>query len=248
MICEKKGVSTVLGTLIFIGILLTAVIPMQLVMKQADSLYVRKIKEVESADEERAKEDLRVTIYPNSLNSSELYIHIENRGEVPVTIVRVWFNDDYQTDNTFIKAMENKNTGPFPISPQNGTYYNIFVTTERGNTFHSITGSVYYSDGTWYTPALSISVFILNEQGQYKIWVKNETQHQVGYWESGGIVHDDVIQSFEVEESGIYHVIMKKKYSGEFKELAASPTTVEITWPDGPPLVYVYGDGNELKE
>jgi hypothetical protein len=145
--------------------------------------------------------------------------------------------------------MDTKNLGPFPVSPQNDTYYNIFITTERGNTFRSITGSIYYADDTWYTPSLSITVYILNEQGQYTIEVRNATGGLIenGDWDSGGVIHDDILQTFEVDESGIYTITMKKKHSGIYKELMTSPTTVEITWPDGPPLVYVYGDGDDLK-
>jgi hypothetical protein len=225
----------------------TAIIPMMLVMNQADQIYARKIKAVETIDGERSAENIRVIAYPNSSNSSEMILKLENRGNVPVKIVRAWFNDVYQNDITAIQSMETKNLGPFPLSPQNDTYYKIFVTTERGNTFRSITGSIYYADDTWYTPSLSITVYILNEQGQYTISVENGTGHEVGSWNPGGVIHDDILQTFEVDESGVYTVTMKKKHSGEYKELMASPTTVEITWPDGPPLVYVYGDGDELK-
>lgn len=247
MMLRRRGASTILGVLIFIGILFTAVIPLQLVMNQADMFYDRKLKEAEVFDEERVAEDMRVVVYPNSLNSSQLIIQIQNQGNVPVKIVRAWFNDVYISDDTVILSMDKADIGPFAISPENGTYYHIFVTTERGNTFRSITGSIFYADDTWYTPSLSITVYILNDQGQYKIWVKNGTQQQVGYWESGGIIHDDILQTFEVEESGFYTIVMKKKYSGDYRELLASPVTVEITWPDGPPLVYVYGDGDKLK-
>ena len=236
-----------IGVLIFIGILFSAVVPMQLVMNQADQIYARKHKETLILDEERSAENVRVVAYPNSSNSSELILHIENRGNIPVKIVRAWFNDGYQNAATVIQSMDKTNLGPFPVTPQNDTYYKIFVTTERGNIYRSITGSIYYADDTWYTPSLSITVYILNEQGQYKIWVKNGTQQQVGYWESGGVIHDDILQTFEVDKSGFYTVIMMKKHSGEYKELIHSPTTVEITWPDGPPLVYVYGDGDELQ-
>ncbi len=244
---KRRGVSTILGVVIFIGILFTAVIPMQLVMQQADYMLERKKLEMGVKDDERSKETLQVVAYPNTSNSSEMYVRIENKGEVAAKIVRIWFNDDYQTNDTVVSTKDNVNMGPFPVSPNNNSFNTIFVVTERGNTFSSLTGSLYYSDGTWYTTQLSITVFILNDQGQYKISVKNATQQQVGYWDSGGIIHGDVVQSFEVEEAGTYTVIMEKKHSGEFKELVASPCIVQITWPEGPPLVYVYGDGNDLK-
>ena len=55
---KKKGVSTILGTLIFIGILFTSVIPMMLVMKQADTIFTKKVHEMEAIDDEKAREKL----------------------------------------------------------------------------------------------------------------------------------------------------------------------------------------------
>jgi hypothetical protein len=247
MALRRKGVSTTLGVIIFVGILFTVVIPMELVKQQANQMYERKKIELGILDNERNSENLRVVAYPNSSDPNQMYVQINNRGITSVKIVRAWFNDEYHNDDITIESMGAEEIGPFSVTLENDTYYNIIVTTERGNTFRSITGSLYYADDTWYTPSLSITVYILNDQGQYRIWVKNETQGQVGYWDSGGIVHGDVLQSFEVDESGIYTVVMKKKHSGVFKELMASPTIVEITWPDGPPLVYVYGNGDELQ-
>ncbi len=38
---KKRGVSTILGTLIFVGIIFSAYVPMTLVMKQVDNIYER---------------------------------------------------------------------------------------------------------------------------------------------------------------------------------------------------------------
>lgn len=244
---SRKGVSTVLGLMLCIGVLFSSIIPMQLVMQQADNVAERKKKLVESLDVETSREELLATVYPNPSNYSELMAHAQNRGDVNVKIVRIWVNDEYTPQSEMIAAKDTEVLGPIPVALQNGTFYLLEVTTERGNVFRSYTGSVYYSDGTWYVSALSITVNILNNQGQYRIWVKNSTQHEVGYWDSGGIVHDDILQSFEVDEAGVYTVIMKKKVSGVYKELSASPATVQITWPVGPPVAYVYGDGDDIQ-
>jgi len=244
---SRRGVSTVLGLMIFIGVLFSSIIPMQLVMQQADNVAERRKKLVKSMDVESSREEILVTVYPNPSNNSELMVRVQNRGDVIIKIVRIWVNDGYTTQSETIAAKDMEVLGPIPVDLQSGTFYLLEATTERGNVFRSYTGSVYYSDGTWYVSALSITVNILNNQGQYRIWVKNSTQHEVGYWDSGGIVHDDIVQSFEVDDSGEYTVIMKKKVSGEFKELSASPATVQITWPIGPPIAYVYGDGDDIK-
>jgi len=233
--------------MIFIGIMFTSIVPMMMIMQQANIIAEKKKKQIASFDVESSREELIVTVNPNPTNSSELMVRVQNRGDVSVKIARVWVNDDYTPQSEAIATKTTGVLGPIPVAVQNATYYLLEVTTERGNVFRSYTGSVYYSDGTWYVSALSITVNIINDQGQYRIWVKNSTQNEVGYWDSGGIVHDDVVQSFEVDEAGEYTVIMKKKVSGVFKELAASPATVQITWPEGPPIAYVYGDGDDLK-
>ena len=242
-----KGVSTILLLVIFVGVLFTSLVPLKLVMQQADNIAEQKKREIESFDVESSKEDLLVTVYPNPSNNSELMAHVRNRGDVIVKIVRIWVNDDFTPQSETIAAKDMEVLGPIPVALQSETYYLLEATTERGNVFRSYTGSIYYSYGTWYVDALSIAVTILNDQGQYRIWVKNSTQHEVGYWDSGGIVHDDIVQSFEVENAGEYTVIMKKKVSGEYMELSASPATVQITWPVGPPIVHVFGDGDEIE-
>ena len=237
---HKRGVSTVLGALIFVGILFSAVLPMYLVMRQADTIYDQTMFEMEHRDEERAREKLYVCAYPSS-NSSELKLLIKNRGDPLVKIIRAWVNDDYHSQDVVIQSMEDCVLGPFPVSLQDESYYAVKVTTERGNIFSSAAGVLYYSDGIWYTPELSVSVTILNNQGQYSIQVANET------WTSEGIIHGDFIKTFEVNDPGVYTVTMKRKVSGQWKELSASPAVVEITWPDGPPIAFVFAEGDKIK-
>jgi len=240
----KRGISTILGVIIFVGLLFSTVIPMYLVMRQADTIYDKKMFEMNRLDDERSREKLWVCAYPTSLTSSEIKLKIKNRGDLQVKIIRVWINDEYQTQDVVIQSMTEKDIGPFPVSLQSGSYYAVKVTTERGNVFTS-QASLYYYD-IWYTPELSISVTILNTQGQYRIKVANETWDS-GWWDSKGIIHDDFIQTFNVDIADVYTVTMERKLSGMWKELSASPAIVEIIWPDGPPLAFIYADGNKIK-
>ena len=54
--CRKKrlGISSILGTIIFVGILFSVYVPMTLVMKQADNIYERKIHEAKIGDFDKA--------------------------------------------------------------------------------------------------------------------------------------------------------------------------------------------------
>ena len=61
---KKKGISSILGTIIFIGILFTSFIPMLLTMKQADNVYTRKVHEMQQNDEVQSAQELDVFAYP----------------------------------------------------------------------------------------------------------------------------------------------------------------------------------------
>ena len=144
---RKRGVSTILGTIIFIGIMFTSVIPMMLVMKQADTIYTQKVHEMESRDDERSSEILVVNAFPVNSTSTELKIEVENIGVVSVKIIRVWINDVDYSENDIIKTGDTTDIGPYGVAVENGTSYSIKVITERGNSFASACGVLYYTDG-----------------------------------------------------------------------------------------------------
>jgi len=243
MCCKgKRGVSTVLGTLIFMGILFTSVIPMYLFMKQADTIYIQKIDEMECLDEERAREEIDVCAYPLGETSDQLKVRVENKGAVSVTVVRVWINDVYHAQDEMIPSMEKTVLGPFTVSLQPDSYYAVKVTTEKGNIYASKSGTLYYTDGTWYTPSLGISVNIANVVGKYHIQVANAPEPNE-YW-TQGTDFGDVIHWFAVDISDIYTVTIEKWVGGSnWVDLPGTPVNVVIQWPDGPPIVYVYASG-----
>ena len=89
---SKRGVSTIIGAIFFIGILFSAVIPMQLVMKQADNIALQRTHEAKVADLERENEDIEVYPVP-ILGEDKLNITLINNGEAPVKIVNIWINN-----------------------------------------------------------------------------------------------------------------------------------------------------------
>lgn len=54
---NRKGISTILGVIIFVGLLFSSVIPMYLVMREADAIYDKEIFELGRLDDERAREN-----------------------------------------------------------------------------------------------------------------------------------------------------------------------------------------------
>jgi archaellum component FlaF (FlaF/FlaG flagellin family) len=230
-----------MGTLIFIGILFTAVIPMALVMKQADNFYAEKVYEMKNRDDERSKENVFVSAYPGA--STTIYVKVENNGNVPVKIVRVWINDESFSVDTSLVSNSYQTLGLFSISIVSGESVQVKAVSERGNLFYSISGPLLYSNGQWFTVSLGVCVVIYNPKGgQFKIVLRNNTAPvwSETIYESHSQEWQDVIASHPVEDSGSYSVIIYEKKGSNWKELSGSPIPVEITWPSGPPFIMVW--------
>ena len=249
MIRNRTGTSTILGTLIFVGILFTAVVPMMLVMKQADTYYEKEVLEVKRLDEERDLEHLTVYAYPEAPGSSNLEVEVENDSPVPIRLVRAWINDTYQNLTTVVNTMETEIIGPFNVSVQEG-HNNTFlmsVTTARGNVFPSGSGPIIYDGSDWVSEFLAIFVQISGDGfmgfGQYRVTVENVTATNVPYYEQQETSFASGTASliFDVTEagSGTYNVYVEKKswfWGYSYKD----DKDVEIEWPSGPPIVWVY--------
>jgi len=257
----RRGTSTVMGTLIFVGIMFTAVIPMFLVMNQAETIHeIRKV-EMGRLDEEKASEKISFYAYllekdPLDPDHDKLNLRIKNEGRAPVKIVNVWINDEeyYQelkTQEVNINSMDTIILDTL-IVDQVLTSYIVKVITENGNVFTSISGNLYYSGGMWYTPSLGISVHIINTKGKYEITVKKGTE-PVGYYMSQSTEWEDVVKTFMVDEPDpvSYTITIKKLVEGNLEELLNTPITVSIVWPpenpDDGPILHIYRNGDELK-
>ena len=242
---KKKGVSTILGTLIFIGILFTSVIPMMLVMKQADTIFTKKVHEMEAIDDEKAREKLDVYIYPGG--GTNINIKVKNKGELPVKIIRVWINNEYNSTNELIPTNSEKNIGPFnvPNVEENSTV-DVKVVTERGNVFHSFSGTLYYSGSGWSTTSVGICVIIHNPGGgEYQVFLLNGTWSKKIY-ESKDKEWEDVIASTPVSvyPNENYEVDIKKRKGVNWKRLPGSPIPTPIYYPvSGPPFIMVWIEG-----
>ena len=247
---RKKGVSTILGTLIFVGIMFTTIIPMLLVIKQADTLYAQRIHENTIDDQDRDKEAATIYGYPVTEDSSELMLYVENTGVVPFKVVRVWVNDENFSESVMVASLESKEIGPYNVSIANGTSHVIKVTTERGNSFVSMSGSLYFDDGEWFTPFFAIIVQITNEgTNKYQIWLdyKNGTENLVypPSWEPNKVDSDYLVSAIiPLETSGTYKIWVKKKIGSDWVGLPGTPVdNIILQWPNGSPIVNVVVNG-----
>jgi len=246
---RRKGVSTVLGTLIFIGILFSAVIPMMLTMKQADIFMEQEKLEIQRADDERSREVIDLYAYPEG--DDQLQVKVESRCEVPVTITRVWINNDPEPTSVNVGAMDEKIIGNFGVTLPGGveSTFRVKATTSRGNVFENLAGDVKYDGSGWVTEEQGIYVVVDSEGGgfwgfgSYRCTVENDYDYLETKTESfafGSV-------SFFFNTTNVpqgereFHVTVEKR-SGWFwgSWNVVYEDDVEITWPSGPAIVWVF--------
>ena len=86
---KRKAVSTILGVLVFIGIMFSAVVPMQLTMQQADIHAQKILNEVDVKDDEYNREHLTVYAYPTGAGSDQINVRIINDGRIALKAIHI---------------------------------------------------------------------------------------------------------------------------------------------------------------
>jgi len=158
----------------------SAVIPMFLVMNQADTLHeIRKV-EVGRLDEEHAMENvffhLETSIEPDpetGIDKPIITLVFYNRGELAVRIIHVWINDELRNVNYLIpptdqnswilRGFENPPTED-PVS------FSVRAVTDRGNIFLPTSGNPEYSFisgvGSWENNVYTIYIMMTDTRPQ----------------------------------------------------------------------------------
>jgi len=220
----------------------TAVIPMLLVMKQADTFHEMRKHELELLDNERLREDLHVYVFPTS-GSSDLTLRVVNRGDFAAKIVKTWINDASYPEDFIVPPMgvHNKILENY-FTPVPNEFYFIKVTTDKGNIFSSESGSIQYISGDiWQGGILKINVLIsYPPAGNYKIDIKQVIEmEEFAIPGSPFEIHKTsagpAFEFYTVTASGTYHVTITKKESDVIYD---KPVTID--WPSGPPVVWVF--------
>lgn len=238
---KRHGMTTILGTLLFISMIFTALVPLQLSILETDTHESTIIRQLEIIDNEREEEILTVISYPTTTTSNLLKVRVQNIGSINVKIVKVWIKDEQYTVDTTLSNGEIKVIGPFTVDLKLNSSYPVKIVTERGNIFGSNAGNmIYSSSGVWFTPSLGVNVYIANDKGKYYIKVSNSTWSEE--YLTLGQDFGDLVVLFDVDVIDTYHVICKKN-SASGPNLPGTPTDVTITWPNGSPIVFVYTSG-----
>ena len=178
----KRGISTVLGVLLMVGILFTTIIPIYIYVNAVNNYYDRTVVDMKIADQERSMEDLDVYAWGSADTNDSIDVFLENKGSISLNVVRIWaMRTDLQ--KTLIFTAENDSSPlPLQLNPSNQTtifnlnlstilessetdYFNIYVTTARGNKFTSKTNPLHHNGG-WVTSTKPpwITVFIYSDQ------------------------------------------------------------------------------------
>ena len=242
----RRGTSTIMGTLIFIGILFTAVIPMYLFMRQADTFYEIRKFESERLDEEKRREDIRVHVFPTpdvQPDQPSLTVRIDNRGALLVRVVRAWINDQPIPVDCAVQGMSQEDLDPLAVEAEPDDTFAIKVTTDRGNEFASDSSTItYLGNGEWAVGMLVINVLIYYAPGgvyDINVWLGEKLGDSLlssTIQKSAGAAFTffDVTEFDIPGESETYHVEITRGSDVIYSR------GVTISWPDGPPVAWVF--------
>lgn len=220
---HRKGISSILGTLVFIGIMFSAVLPMFMMMRQADVYYEQEKMYTNQLDEERVLEDVEVYLAPTD---DDYVLTLVNMGEVPVRIIRVWENEHSTDVNELLPTQTSSDLAAIDFShaPVENDNFEIRVTTERGNTFLNENGILTYGDGEWDMEKFFLKLNFAGFFVQIKVTDVQEGIVLYDKWETIGIG-----QQIEVPAAGadyFYHVYVRKLFGGTMHD-----ANVAINWP-----------------
>jgi len=258
---SRKGISTILGTLIFIGIMFSAIIPMTLTMKQADILFEKKKLGVTRSDDERSRED--IVVYPiPSLTEQEMNVTLINRGEVSVEIVRIWVNNTYYPVTVQISSLSSYELGPIPVATVEGAEYEVRATSSRGNVYTSEIGTIYYENGEWVSETLGFNLIFPSRPGKGKRTNNWLNELQITIKQNGDVLYMNSTmywaisaseKFFQLDQTGDYQIIIyiwckPPPGAGQHWENIYD-TQHSITWPESDPIVELNFviNGNQLE-
>ena len=155
---KRRGVASILGVLIMVGILITSILPTFIYVNEVNNYYDRTVVNLKIADEDRDYEDLEVHAYGH--NATSVDVLIINRAPLASNITRIWVMNTTLQD-AWIYNSTNRPDLPLYLSASEqtsirldftginseGTSYRIEVTTDRGNKFSSATNPLTYTVG-----------------------------------------------------------------------------------------------------
>jgi hypothetical protein len=224
---RRRGVASVLGILIMVGILMTSILPTFIYVNEVNNYYDRTVVDLKIADDERSKENLEV--YAFGYDNTTINVFIINRSPLAVNIMRIWVMEPSLQNYTVFNSTNLPADLPYQMSASeqvtfalnfsdimNFDGFMIEVTTERGNKFSSVTNPLTYdSDNGWQTGTMEFHIQVLINSGPGNDWFKieitglNETHFD--YIDSGNNLQGQYFAVFNVPLTGYYNVTASEK-------------------------------------
>lgn len=234
---KKRGISTVLGILLMVGVLFTSIIPIFMYVNEVNNYYDRTVVNMKISDDERSREDL--TVYAYGKNATAINVFIKNSGSVSMNITRVWviradlkdlmiFNSTNRPDDFTLQLLASAqetiiglNLAKIITWNTNLDYFNIFVTTKRGNKFSSSTNTLHRTEDGWETSTLIFQIEIIIQSSSnehYKLTVYNSTIIPKVYITDKVVedVHGSFFTIIDVPEAGAYNVTIQRREGQEY--------------------------------
>lgn len=237
---RRRGIASVLGILIMVGILITSILPTFIYVNEVNNYYDRTVVDLKITDNERSLENLEVYAY--GYTEYEVDVFIINRAPLATNITRIWVMNSTLQD-AWIFTSTNSSDLPLYIIAANqttlrldftdikveGCNYIIEVTTDRGNKFSSNTNPLTSaSGGEWQTGTseFKIQVLILSKLGSddYGIAIHDYEGYSDNVDVSG--VQGQFFYIFDVPQAGVYNITVQNTK----KDYQVGTIDVTLTW------------------
>jgi len=237
---RRRGVASVLGILIMVGILMTSILPTFIYVNEVNNYYDRTVVDLKITDNERSLENLEVYAY--GYTEYEVDVFIVNRAPLASNISRIWVLNNTLQD-AWIFTSTNSSDLPLFLGASEqitlmlnftdikveGCSYIIEVTTDRGNKFNSNTNPLTSaSGGEWQTGTseFKIQVLILSKQGSddYGIAIHDYEGYSDNVDVSG--VQGQFFYIFDVPQAGVYNITVQDTK----QDFQVGTIDVTLTW------------------
>jgi len=132
----RRGISTVLGGVLAVAIILTTVVPLLMYMRQVGFLYDTVSSDMRRADEEKMDEKLSAVAYLDTNNG--IMLNITNTCDLSISVIRIWVMPrdgepmGIDAGLTLAPRTPTKVFGTGCVAVK-GRVYDLKLVTERGN-------------------------------------------------------------------------------------------------------------------
>lgn len=240
---RRRGVASVLGILIMVGILMTSILPTFIYVNEVNNYYDRTVVDLKIADEDRDYEDLEVYAYGH--NATTVDVLIINRAPLATNITRIWVMNTTLQDAWIFNSTNYPDVLPLYLSASEqtsirmdftginaeGSSYRIEVTTERGNKFSSVTNPLTYTSGNWQTGSMefNIQVIVQSSQGNDRYLIKIFGPENHFDFVDSATVQGQFFSVFNVPQAGQYNVTVQNIQGGG-SDYVYQNTSVILSW------------------